>query len=88
MREDDGGSGRSRRPAPTGGGAAAAVPRTWPGSATEVGRPASGDLAFYDGGDGTVDHVNLYVGNGYALTHHQRGRRHADVRGARQLVPR
>jgi cell wall-associated NlpC family hydrolase len=27
-----------------------------------------GDLLFYDGGgDGIVDHVNLYVGNGYAL---------------------
>jgi cell wall-associated NlpC family hydrolase len=27
-----------------------------------------GDLAFYDGnGDGTVDHVDVYVGNGYAL---------------------
>jgi cell wall-associated NlpC family hydrolase len=27
-----------------------------------------GDLALYDGsGDGTVDHVDLYVGNGYAL---------------------
>ena len=27
-----------------------------------------GDLAFYDGnGDRTVDHVDLYVGNGYAL---------------------
>jgi cell wall-associated NlpC family hydrolase len=27
-----------------------------------------GDLAFYDGnGDGTVDHVDVFVGNGYAL---------------------
>jgi cell wall-associated NlpC family hydrolase len=27
-----------------------------------------GDLMFYDGnGDGTVDHVDLYIGNGYAL---------------------
>ena len=27
-----------------------------------------GDLMFYDGNDdGTVDHVDVYVGNGYAL---------------------
>jgi len=27
-----------------------------------------GDLMFYDGsGDGVVDHVDLYVGNGFAL---------------------
>ncbi len=27
-----------------------------------------GDLMFYDGtGDGTVDHVDIYIGNGYAL---------------------
>ena len=33
-----------------------------------MGRPASRRPAFYDGsGDGTVDHVDLYVGNGYAL---------------------
>jgi cell wall-associated NlpC family hydrolase len=27
-----------------------------------------GDLMFYDGNDdGTVDHVDVYIGNGYAL---------------------
>ena len=27
-----------------------------------------GDLMFYDGDDdGTVDHVDVYIGNGYAL---------------------
>jgi cell wall-associated NlpC family hydrolase len=32
------------------------------------GRLLPGDLMFYDGnGDGTVDHVDVYIGNGYAL---------------------
>jgi cell wall-associated NlpC family hydrolase len=29
---------------------------------------APGDLLFYDGdGDGTVDHVDTYIGNGWAI---------------------
>jgi cell wall-associated NlpC family hydrolase len=34
----------------------------------KYGRLLPGDLMFYDGnGDGRVDHVNVYVGNGFAL---------------------
>jgi len=70
MREDDGGYWEISPPRPH---------RGWPlpqrGSA-DMARFGNlkwdallpGDLALYDGsGDGTVDHVDLYVGNGYAL---------------------
>jgi cell wall-associated NlpC family hydrolase len=70
MRRNDGGAWRVHPPRPYAGWA---LPQRTSADMARFGnlkydalRP--GDLMFYDGNDdGTVDHVDLYIGNGYAL---------------------
>ena len=72
MRRNDGGAWQVAPPRPYAGWAL--LERT---SATMAGATSDrlkfdelrpGDLMFYDGsGDGIVDHVDVYVGNGWAL---------------------
>lgn len=70
LRENDGGAWKVHPPRPYAGWALAQ--RTSADMARygtiKYDRLLPGDLMFYDGNDdGTVDHVDVYVGNGYAL---------------------
>jgi cell wall-associated NlpC family hydrolase len=70
LRADDGGAWNVSPPRPYDGWA---LPQRSSADMARKGRVTwrglrVGDLAFYDGdGNGVVDHVNVYVGNGYAL---------------------
>jgi cell wall-associated NlpC family hydrolase len=70
LRRNDGGAWTPHPPRPYAGWALAQ--RTSADMARygklRYSRLIPGDLMFYDGnGDGTVDHVDVYIGNGYAL---------------------
>jgi cell wall-associated NlpC family hydrolase len=70
LRANDGGAWSIAPPRPYGGWA---LPQRGSADMADVGRLKydqllPGDLVFYDGNDdGTVDHVDIYIGNGYAL---------------------
>ena len=70
LRANDGGAWDVHPPRPYGGWA---LPQRTSADmarfgALTYGRLLPGDLMFYDGNDdGTVDHVDVYIGNGYAL---------------------
>lgn len=70
LRENDGGAWRVHPPRPYAGWA---LPQRTSADMARFGslrydRLLPGDLMFYDGNDdGTVDHVDVYIGNGYAL---------------------
>jgi cell wall-associated NlpC family hydrolase len=70
LRANDGGAWRVRPPRPYAGWP---LPQRTSADMARFGslsykRLLPGDLMFYDGNDdGTVDHVDVYVGNGYAL---------------------
>ena len=71
LRENDGGAWKVTPPRPYAGWALAAAHLGRHGAVgrskcDRAARP--GDLMFYDGNDdGTVDHVDTYIGNGWAL---------------------
>lgn len=70
MRANDGGAWKVHPPRPYGGWS---VPQRTSADMARYGRLGyrqllPGDLMFYDGNDdGTVDHVDVYIGNGFAL---------------------
>jgi cell wall-associated NlpC family hydrolase len=70
MRANDGGAWKVHPPRPYAGWR---LPQRTSADMSRYGRLKykrllPGDLMFYDGtGDGTVDHVDIYIGNGYAL---------------------
>lgn len=70
MRANDGGAWKVHPPRPYAGWR---LPQRTSADMSRYGtltykRLLPGDLMFYDGnGDGTVDHVDVYIGNGYAL---------------------
>lgn len=70
LRRNDGGAWTVHPPRPYAGwelGQRTSADMARYGSLT-YGRLQPGDLMFFDGnGDDTIDHVNVYIGNGYAL---------------------